>query len=195
MSVLPRGRAPELILKGVDIVIWSTEWQSRTGPAMTEVSSRFGLCVRTKNYLADEIKADCARLRQGGPENGASWERPPEEVNGAPSCRGPSWHVSHEGLHGVPTMGFRGEGRKLKVSADSYSATSGPRTQTRSTPHRCVENNSTLALPVLSAYQIACFRIVTNCTFLCPLLQPVASLSAAFLRGLGHTGLRSRWSH
>lgn len=56
-------------------------------------------------------------------------------------------------------------------------------------------NNSTLALPVLSAYQIACFRIVTNCTFLCPLLQPVASLSAAFLRGLGHTGLRSRWSH
>lgn len=165
MSVLPRGRAPELILKGVDIVIWSTEWQSRTGPAMTEVSSRFGLCVRTKNYLADEIKADCARLRQGGPENGASWERPPEEVNGAPSCRGPSWHVSHEGLHGVPTMGFRGEGRKLKVSADSYSATSGPRTQTRSTPHQCVETSSfQRVLQQLNA-GLACALSLSDCLF------------------------------
>lgn len=181
-------------------MIWSTEWQSRTGLAMTEVSGRFGLCVRTQNYLADEIKADSARLRQGGPETRASWERPPEEINRAPSCRGPSWHVSHESLHGVPTMGFRGEEDSLRSVLTLTQPHQGlifkpaaPLTgvQRQATSTRL----SSSSTPVLSAYQITCLRIVTNCTFLCPLLQPMASLSAAFLRSMGHRGLRSRWYH
>lgn len=95
-------------------------------------------------------------------------------------------------------VGFNGEGREVKVSADSDLARRETVKQlcaSCSTLFTSVWNevastrlsgSSAPALPMLSASQIACLGNVTDCNSLYPLPQPRAALSAAFLRGTKH---------